>query len=74
MVPRSRTTLGEQMRGLWPALMVAMLALRRQALRSTLTSLGILIGVAAVVIVVSLGRGARERVGSELESLGTNVI
>jgi putative ABC transport system permease protein len=43
-------------------------------LRSALTSLGILIGIAAVVIVVSLGEGARERVGSQLQSLGENLI
>lgn len=60
---------------LWLAtLRLALVALLRQRLRSALTSLGILIGIAAVVIVVSLGQGAREQVGAQMQSLGTNVI
>lgn len=56
------------------AVRMALRALFRQRLRTGLTSLGILIGIAAVVIVVSLGQGTRERVGSQLQSLGSNVI
>jgi len=59
---------------LWAAIRLAVQALVAQRLRSVLTSLGILIGIAAVVIVVSLGEGARERVGSQLQSLGENLI
>jgi putative ABC transport system permease protein len=53
---------------------LAFSSLARQRVRTFLTSLGILIGVAAVVVVVSLGQGARERVGSQLKSLGENLI
>lgn len=53
---------------------LALVALRRQGLRSALTSLGILIGIAAVVVVVSLGQGASAQVGSQMESLGTNIM
>jgi putative ABC transport system permease protein len=60
---------------LWLATVrLALLALLRQRLRSALTSLGILIGIAAVVVVVSLGQGARQQVGAQMQSLGTNVI
>ena len=47
---------------------------RRNTLRAALTVLGILIGVAAVVVVTALGDGARESVGSQIESLGSNFI
>lgn len=56
------------------AVRMAVRALLRQRLRTGLTSLGILIGIAAVVVVVSLGQGTREKVGSQLQSLGSNVI
>ncbi len=60
---------------IWLAtLRLAIVALWRQGLRSALTSLGILIGIAAVVVVVSLGQGAREQVGSQMASLGTNIM
>ncbi len=62
------------MNALWAALRLAMMSLLRQRLRTALTSLGILIGIAAVVIVVSLGQGARERVGSQIQTLGENVV
>lgn len=56
------------------AVRMAVRALLRQRLRTGLTSLGILIGIAAVVVVVSLGQGTRERVGAQLQSLGSNII
>lgn len=56
------------------ALRLAITALSRQRLRTLLTSLGVLIGIAAVVIVVSLGKGAREQVSSQIQALGENVI
>lgn len=62
------------MSGVWAAVRLAITALMRQRLRTLLTSLGILIGIAAVVIVVSLGKGAREQVGSQIQALGENVI
>lgn len=43
-------------------------------LRSILTSLAILIGVAAVVVVTALSAGARENVGQRIQSLGSNLV
>ena len=43
------------------------------ALRSALTMLGIIIGVAAVIAMVAIGSGARERVDSQIKSLGANL-
>jgi putative ABC transport system permease protein len=43
-------------------------------LRSALTVLGILIGIAAVILTVGLGEGAQSRVNSAIESLGTNLL
>jgi putative ABC transport system permease protein len=57
-----------------PVLGVAFEALRRNVLRSALTSLGIIIGVAAVIVMMALGDGARQSIASRIESLGTNVI
>lgn len=53
---------------------IAFAALSRSWLRSLLTTLGVLIGVASVVVVTALGTGARERVGSQIESLGANLL
>jgi len=56
------------------AIRIAMRAIQRNVLRAVLTVLGILIGVAAVVTVTALGSGARESVGGQIESLGSNFI
>jgi putative ABC transport system permease protein len=56
------------------AMRSAMRAIRRNGLRASLTVLGILIGVAAVVVVTALGDGARKSVGQRIESLGSNFI
>ncbi|WP_432485103.1 ABC transporter permease [Kineococcus esterisolvens] len=61
------------MKGL-EAFRVALDALRGNRLRSLLTTLGIVIGIAAVIIVVSIGAGARERIESQVEGLGSNLI
>jgi len=53
---------------------VALRALRRNALRSVLTALGIIIGVAAVIAMVSIGNGAKSQVESSIASLGQNII
>ncbi|HZL46823.1 MAG TPA: ABC transporter permease, partial [Opitutaceae bacterium] len=53
---------------------VALRALRRNKLRSILTALGIIIGVAAVIAMVSIGNGARSQVEAQVASLGENVI
>ena len=56
------------------ALLLALLAIRRNALRSSLTILGIVIGVAAVIVMVTLGSGATRQVTEEIASLGSNVL
>jgi ABC-type antimicrobial peptide transport system permease subunit len=55
-------------------LRTALLALGRNLMRSVLTMLGVVIGVAAVIAMVSVGQGADASVRAQLESLGTNVI
>ncbi|HEX2731413.1 MAG TPA: ABC transporter permease [Polyangiaceae bacterium] len=62
------------MTGVFAALRLALKALVREPRRTVLTCLGILIGIAAVVVVVALGQGARQRVGDQLQSLGSNLI
>ncbi len=54
--------------------LLAIRAITRNGLRASLTVLGILIGVAAVVTVTALGAGARASVGSQIDALGSNVI
>jgi putative ABC transport system permease protein len=49
-------------------------SLAKHKLRSILTTLGIIIGVTAIIAVMSLGEGAKYRVGQEIEKLGTNFI
>ena len=55
-------------------LRMALLALRRNTLRSGLTALCIIIGVAAVICMVSIGEGAKTRIRSQIEATGTNVV
>ncbi len=59
---------------LWLTIQSALRALRRNPLRAGLTMLGIVIGVGAVVGMVSLGQGATASVQREIASLGTNVL
>jgi macrolide transport system ATP-binding/permease protein len=49
-------------------------AVRRNGMRSALTMLGVLIGVAALMAMVAVGQGARESVRKQIESLGTNLV
>jgi putative ABC transport system permease protein len=53
---------------------IALRALRRNALRTLLTMLGIIIGVGAVIATVSIGNGARARQEAQVASLGQNVL
>ncbi len=55
-------------------LRTALRALRRNKMRSALTMLGIIIGVAAVISMVSIGQGADAAVQSQIRSLGTNLL
>jgi putative ABC transport system permease protein len=56
------------------ALLSSASAIRAHALRSVLTMLGNVIGVAAVIAMVAVGNGARERVNAQIRSLGANLI
>jgi putative ABC transport system permease protein len=53
---------------------IAVRALRVNKLRSTLTMLGIIIGVGAVIAMVAIGAGAQARVAEQLQALGANMI
>ncbi len=52
----------------------AVRALRGNLLRSALTMLGIIIGIASVIMIVSLGEGASQAITSQVSSLGTNLV
>jgi putative ABC transport system permease protein len=56
------------------AFRVAVGALLANRLRSALTMLGVVIGVAAVVILVAIGSGAKQEVETQVEGLGSNII
>lgn len=56
------------------AIISALDALRLHKLRSALTMLGIIIGVAAVIAMVAVGGGAREQVVAQIRSLGSNLL
>ena len=53
---------------------VALRALSRNKMRSALTMLGIVIGVGAVIAMVSIGQGAQRTVQDQIQSIGTNVV
>jgi putative ABC transport system permease protein len=53
---------------------IALRALRRNKLRSMLTALGIIIGVAAVIAMVGIGNGAKSQVEAQVASLGRNIV
>jgi putative ABC transport system permease protein len=59
---------------IWNAILLALSAIRRNVMRSVLTVLGIIIGVASVITLVTLGNGATTSVASSVNSLGTNVL
>ena len=56
------------------ALRSALEALRRNPLRTLLTALGVVIGTAAVIVMIAVGAGARERLAEQIRSLGANLI
>jgi len=53
---------------------VAIKALNRNKMRTTLTMLGMIIGVAAVIAMVALGKGATASIEAQIQSAGTNII
>jgi putative ABC transport system permease protein len=59
---------------LFNTIRVALRALLRNALRSILTALGIIIGVGAVIAMVSIGNGAKSQIEASIASLGQNIV
>ncbi|WP_201588566.1 MacB family efflux pump subunit [Psychrobacter pulmonis] len=59
---------------LFEAFKMSLLAMRAHKMRTLLTMLGIIIGIASVVSVVGLGKGSQEQILSNISSLGTNTI
>ena len=59
---------------IWSTFILALRAIRRNLLRSFLTILGIVIGVAAVITMVTLGNGATKAVSDQISSLGSNLL
>ena len=59
---------------LWEAVRLALTAITRNKLRSFLTVLGVVIGVAAVIAMLTVGEGSTAQVRASVERLGTNVL
>ncbi len=59
---------------IWNAFVLALQEIRRNVMRSFLTILGIVIGVAAVIIMVTIGGGATLQVTEQIASLGSNLL
>ena len=59
---------------LWNTLLLALRAIRRNLMRSFLTILGIVIGIGAVVTLVTLGNGATRSVSDQIAAMGTNQL
>ncbi len=59
---------------LWEAIKLAIQSVRRNVLRSILTLLGIVIGVGAVIAMVTIGDGTTQKVTDDLSKLGSNML
>jgi putative ABC transport system permease protein len=59
---------------LYETVKLALLSIRRNVLRSILTLLGIVIGVAAVIAMITIGSGTTEKVKSDISKLGSNLL
>jgi putative ABC transport system permease protein len=60
--------------GVFPILRVAWRALMRHKVRSFLTVLGIMIGIAAVIAMIGIGEGAKVQIAKSFENMGTNLL
>ncbi|MDR3562884.1 MAG: ABC transporter permease [Negativicutes bacterium] len=58
----------------WESVLIALDGLKANKLRSILTMLGIIIGVGAVIAMLSVGKGVQQRVESSIASLGSNLL
>lgn len=59
---------------IWNSLVIALKQMERNLMRSFLTVLGVVIGVSAVITMVSLGNGATKAVSDQISSLGSNLL
>ncbi len=59
---------------IWESIRIAWSGIRGNKIRSLLTILGVIIGVAAVISLIAVGQGVTQDITSELEDLGTNLI
>ena len=59
---------------IWMTFIVALKALRRNAMRTALTALGMIIGVAAVIVMVAIGTGAQSAIQRQIRSAGSNIV
>jgi putative ABC transport system permease protein len=59
---------------IWETVRLALLSVRRNALRSFLTLLGIVIGVAAVIAMLTIGNGTTQKVKADISKLGSNLL
>jgi len=59
---------------IWETIRLALRSVRRNALRSFLTLLGIVIGVAAVIAMLTIGSGTTEKVKADIAQLGSNLL
>jgi putative ABC transport system permease protein len=59
---------------IWETIRLALLSIRRNVLRSFLTLLGIVIGVAAVIAMLTIGNGTTEKVKADISKLGSNLL
>ncbi len=72
--PRARNGLGALRDRFFEAFRMALIAMNAHRLRTFLTMLGIIIGIASVVAVVALGEGSRQQVLKNISAIGTNTI
>ena len=59
---------------IWNTILLALREIKRNIMRSFLTVLGIIIGVAAVITMVTIGRGATVQVQQQISSMGSNLL
>ncbi|NTV74390.1 MAG: tetratricopeptide repeat protein, partial [Holophaga sp.] len=59
---------------IWDTLLMALREIQRNPMRSSLTMLGIVIGVASVIIMVALGRSAAASITAQISNMGTNLL
>ena len=59
---------------LWESVLVSLEGLTANKMRSALTMLGVIIGVSAVIMMLAIGQGTRERMMAQIQQMGTNVL